>query len=196
MSLPKTLPGSQTVPSSPSECGSRPLSEGLLGLLEGPFPASPLKGISSLLSVEHLLASRPGSSRGQAHRLKCPDPTVCGPLPSFCVLPGKQALHKLLQKLERVGRGATLSSSVRMGEAPAIHSVHLSSRTLSSGDQGPSPLCCPLHPALSPSHAQAWDPQDCCPESHLWQSFTAAAGVTHRGGHPQHPTPAALALTS
>lgn len=45
----------------------------------------------------------------------------------------------------------------------------------------------PCTPTWSPSHAQAWDPQDCCPESHLWWSLTAAAGVTHRGGHPQHP---------
>lgn len=100
------------------------------------------------------------------------------------ILPGKQALHKRLQKLERVGRGATFSLSARMGAAPAVRSVHLASGTLSSGDRGPSPLCCPLHQVLSPSHAQAWDPQSCCPESHLWQSFTAAAGVTHRGGIP------------
>lgn len=72
-----------SLPSSPSECGSRPLSECLPGLLEGSFPARPLKGVSSLLSVKRLLASRPGSSWGWAHRLKCPDPAACGPLLSF-----------------------------------------------------------------------------------------------------------------
>ena len=106
------------------------------------------------------------------------------------ILPGKQALHKRLQKLERVRRGATLSLSARMGAAPAVRSVHLASRTLSSGDQGPSPLCCPLHPVLSPSHAQAWDPQSCCPESPLAVVHGSSRSHTQRG-HLQHPTPAA-----
>ena len=80
--------------------------------------------------------------------------------------------------------------SARMGAAPAVRSVHLASRTLSSGDQGPSPLCCPLHPVLSPSHAQAWDPQSCCPESPLAVVHGSSRSHTQRG-HLQHPTPAA-----
>ena len=79
----KPLPGSQTLPSSPSECSSRPLSGCLPGLLQGPFPSRPLKGISSLLSVEHLLASRSGPTALNAQTLQRVDHFCLSQHPSW-----------------------------------------------------------------------------------------------------------------
>lgn len=131
-----------SLPSSPSECGSRPLSECLPGLLEGSFPARPSKvplltaqcqRLCWQTSLEDLWGWWPRQA-----------PRACSSVDHFSLLSifGKANCSKRLQKLERVGRRPLSSSG--LGCWPSLTAFVLPG-SLSQGDQGGSLLCCPLY---------------------------------------------------